>query len=96
MPPYAVSCGFIQGRNLQRFDMRRKFLPGFLPDASARPTLPDHAVQHRVRLAPGTRKGRRNSCRLFLLRHGRDKDMPEVQRGWERAIDKAFDLKDWR
>jgi hypothetical protein len=30
---------------------------------------------------------------LFLLRHGRDKDLVEVQRGWERAIDKAFDLK---
>jgi hypothetical protein len=29
-------------------------------------------------------------------RRGRDKDVAEVQRGWERAIDKAFDLKDWR
>jgi len=33
---------------------------------------------------------------MFLSRHGRDKNVTEVQRGWERAIDKAFDLKDWR
>jgi hypothetical protein len=44
---------------------------------------------------PATRKGRCNSCRLFLMRHGRDKEPAEVQRGWERAFDKAFDLKDW-
>jgi hypothetical protein len=30
------------------------------------------------------------------MRHGRDKEPAEVRRGWERAIDKAFDLKDWR
>jgi hypothetical protein len=24
------------------------------------------------------------------------KDVTEVMRNWERAIDKAFDLKDWR
>jgi hypothetical protein len=29
-------------------------------------------------------------------RHGRDKEPREIERGWERAIDKAFDLKDWR
>ena len=26
---------------------------------------------------------------------GRDKDLVEVQQGWERAMDKAFDLKGW-
>jgi hypothetical protein len=25
----------------------------------------------------------------------RDKDVTEVMEGWERAIDKTFDLKDW-
>jgi hypothetical protein len=35
-------------------------------------------------------------CPLFLFRHGQDKKIAEVQRGWERAIDKTFDLKDWR
>jgi hypothetical protein len=30
------------------------------------------------------------------LRHRRDKEPQEIQRGWERAIDKAFDLKDSR
>jgi hypothetical protein len=30
------------------------------------------------------------------MRHGRDEDVAEVMKGWERAIDKAFDLKDWR
>jgi hypothetical protein len=45
---------------------------------------------------PATRKGRCNACRLFLMRHGRDKTPPEVMRGWERAIDKAFDMKAWR
>jgi len=32
---------------------------------------------------------------VFLGRHGRDKDVTEVQRSWERAVDKAFDLKGW-
>jgi hypothetical protein len=32
----------------------------------------------------------------FLIRHGCDKDFEEVRRGWEPAIDKAFDLKEWR
>jgi hypothetical protein len=45
---------------------------------------------------PATRRGRCNSCRLFLMRHGRDKEPHEIQRGWERAIDRAFDLRDWR
>jgi hypothetical protein len=31
-----------------------------------------------------------------LKRHGRDKEPAEVHRSWERTIDKAFDLKDWR
>ncbi len=44
--------------------------------------------------AAATRKGRRNACRLFLMRHGRDKDGTEVMRGW--AFDKVLDLKDWR
>jgi hypothetical protein len=26
----------------------------------------------------------------------RDKEPAEIGRGWERAFDKAFDLKDWR
>ena len=43
-----------------------------------------------------TKPDRCDACRMFLLRHGRDKEPREVQRGWERAIDKAFDLKDWR
>jgi hypothetical protein len=30
------------------------------------------------------------------MRHGRDKEPAEAQRGWERAIDRAFDLNDWR
>jgi hypothetical protein len=34
-----------------------------------------------------------NGSRLFLMRHGRNKAPEEVMRGWERAIDKAFDLK---
>jgi hypothetical protein len=61
-----------------------------------RPTLP--AVQPCIVCGwqPATRKGRCNACRLFLFRHGQDKKIAEVQRGWERAIDKAFDLKDWR
>jgi hypothetical protein len=25
-----------------------------------------------------------NACRLFLMRHGRDKDVAEVMKGWER------------
>jgi hypothetical protein len=29
------------------------------------------------------------------MRHGRDKDVDEVATGWERAIDKAFDLKNY-
>jgi hypothetical protein len=45
---------------------------------------------------PATRKGRCNPCRLFLLRHGRAKDVTEVVKSWNRAIDKAFNLKDWR
>jgi hypothetical protein len=28
------------------------------------------------------------------VRHARDKGLPEVQRGWERAIDEAFNLND--
>jgi hypothetical protein len=45
---------------------------------------------------PGTRKGRCNACGLFLMRHGRDKEIVEAQRGWELAIDKTFDMKNWR
>jgi len=45
---------------------------------------------------PATRRGRCDGCRAFLRRHGRDKEPAEIQGGWERAIDKAFDLKDWR
>ena len=44
----------------------------------------------------GKRKGRCDACDTYLRRHGHDKDVAAVQRGWERAIDKAFDLKDWR
>jgi len=33
---------------------------------------------------------------LFLMRHGRDKDAEDIGRAWERAFDKAFDLKGWR
>jgi hypothetical protein len=33
---------------------------------------------------------------MFLRRCGRDKEPEEVQRAWARAVDKAFDLKDWR
>jgi hypothetical protein len=45
---------------------------------------------------PARRLRRCDACRTFLSRHGRDKDPAEVQRGWERAIRQAFDLKDWR
>ena len=45
---------------------------------------------------PATRKGRCNSCSSFFRRHGRDKNVEELVKAWERAIDKAFDLKDWR
>jgi len=44
-----------------------------------------------------SRKGRCDACRKYLERHGYDKEPAEVVKGWERAIDKAFDLKDyWR
>jgi hypothetical protein len=45
---------------------------------------------------PAAREGRCNACRLFLMRHGRDKEPQDVQRGWKRAIDKASDLKGWQ
>jgi hypothetical protein len=44
---------------------------------------------------PATRKGHSNACRLFVLRHGRDKELVELQRAGSERFDKAFGLHDW-
>jgi len=33
---------------------------------------------------------------MFTKRRGRDKTPDEIQRGWERAVDNAFELRYWR
>ena len=35
-----------------------------------------------------SRRGRCNSCRLFLMRHGRDRTVDEVVAGWNRTMDR--------
>ena len=71
---------------------------GFYADSDLdRPTLAAVKALHCLRLASRqAQKGRCDACDTYLRRHGHDKDVAAVQRGWERAIDKAFDLKDWR
>ena len=91
-----MTCGFARRRKRQAPDVQRRFLPGFLPRPVHGPTLAAVKLCIVCGWQAGKRKGRCDACETYLRRHGHDKDIAAVQRGWERAIDKAFDLKGWR